>query len=224
MAKLRVYIDLDSIKEIDSSAIEVLQCESPEDTGTAIETVKLKAGVDYVEFSSATDPFAWFKLNVLDPGGGVILESDEPVLAEYAQDKINFIRKELKDTAEVDPAFSDPDLISRIRMSALRYNKIRNLNEVPESVWSIITILVKIDCAYTLAYDFAKYMKLEIPGGAALSKDELYKHYIEVANALESYYTKIKDELTKKGSEDIGNDGDVIKVHISDMELDRSGI
>ena len=224
MAKIRVYIDLESLEGYDYKSVEIYECESPDDDGTLIDTVEIKAGVDYVSSTLAVDPFSWFKLAILDGVGATILESDVPVLAEVAQDRLQYIRQELKDTNETNPAFRDEELIEKIRLAALRFNKIRNLSEVPENIWPIITILVRIDTCYVLAYDYARYVRLEIPGGAALSKDALYTHYLEVAQKLEDYYDKIMSSLTRKGTQEVDDDSadGFLNVNVSSMIYDRS--
>jgi len=222
--KIRIYIDVNSLEGEDYKFVNIYECSSPEDVGELIDTVGLKAGVDYVESTLANDPFNWFKLSILDSNSAPIFESEVPILAEFAQDKIDYIRREIKDTNVNEPAFSDAEIIDKIRLAALRYNKIRNLSEVPENVWPIISVLVRIDVCYVLAYDYAKYLRLEIPGGAALSKDELYSHYLNVAEKLEVYYNNIMDSLTRKGTQGIEDELDLgeYEINVSKMLYDRT--
>jgi len=222
--KIRIYIDVNSLEGEDYKFVNIYECSSSEDVGELIDTVGLKAGVDYVESTLANDPFNWFKLSILDSNSAPIFESEVPILAEFAQDKIDYIRREIKDTNVNEPAFSDAEIIDKIRLAALRYNKIRNLSEVPENVWPIISVLVRIDVCYVLAYDYAKYLRLEIPGGAALSKDELYNHYLNVAEKLEVYYNNIMDSLTRKGTQGIEDELDLgeYEINVSKMLYDRT--
>lgn len=221
MASIRLYIDLESLAGSDYKFAEIYECASPDDTGTLIDTVEIKAGVDYIQSTLASDSYSWFKLNILDGAEVEIFEGDQPILAEVAQEKVIYIRREIKDTNLSDPAFKDNEIIDKMRLAALRFNKVRNLAEIPENVWPVISLLVRIDVCYVLAYDFAKYTRLEIPGGAGLSKDQLYAHYLEVAKSLEEYYEKIMSSITKKGTESVDSDNDLLDVKVSSMIYDR---
>lgn len=213
---LRLYFDLSVIKDMDSHSIRVYECESVEADGTVIATVKLKAGLDYIEVTTYTDPFNWFRLEILDSNGASLILADSTILAENAYNKVTAIREAIKDTNSANPAFTSDDLISKIRMASIRLNNYRNIDSVPDSLWPVLIILVRIDICYVLAYDYAKYQRLEIPGGATFSRDELYKHYLELAKQLEEYYERIKVDLTDDVDLGIGTAG----VNVSEMSRD----
>lgn len=211
MSEVRVYFDLESIEGLDYHSVAIYECESPDDTGVLIDTIKIRAGDDFVDSLLATDPFSWFKVIVLDPLGEEVLPISSAVLAEATQNILLDIRTELKDTRE-HPAFSDSELIRKMRLGVLRFNAKTTIANIASNIWSIIVILVRIDCCLVLAYDYARYLRLEIPGGAALSKDQLYTHYLQVATQLESYYQAIKKDLDKNMLEPTDDDGSVISV------------
>lgn len=223
MYTVRFYFDLpESEGEIiasDFKSIKVMELASYGDpTGTEVGTYPILAGVDYVEATSedVEDEFHWFKLIILSASAEVICESD-PVIAETTSVKVNSIRTTIKDTSITAPAFTDEDLLSKIRLAAVRYNNVQNLSRIPERMWAIIELLVRIDICHVLAFDYAKYLRLEIPGGATLGRDELYTHYLEVASKLEEYYKGIKDDLQGNLGEG-GEDGSAI--HVSSLERD----
>jgi hypothetical protein len=221
MASIRLYIDLESLAGSDYKFAEIYECTSPDDEGTLIETVEIKAGADYITSASAVDPYSWFKIGILDGAEAPLFDADKAVLAEIAQEKIIYVRGEIKDTNLSNPAFSDDELVAKMRLAALRFNKIRNLADIPENVWPIIIILIRIDTCHVLAYDYAKYVRLEVPGGPALSKDQLYTHYLEVAKGLEEYYDKIISSLTKKGTENVNSEDGMAEINVSSMIYDR---
>lgn len=202
---VRIFYDLPDKADFDSHSIEVYELASPKDVGTLIDTVRVTPGVDYIETEEATSQYSWFKLRIKNADSTAFSDA-LPVLGEKAFEKIYSIREAVNDTNLENPAFSDVEIMNKIRLSAMRLNAIKNISSIAERFWPIIELLVRIDICNVLAFDFAKYLKLEIPGGPTLSKDELYKHYIEVAKALEEYYSKIKADA--EGEISGAGDGD----------------
>ena len=212
---IRLYFDLEVIESMDSHAMRIYETESVEGEGVLIDVVRIKAGIDFVEVTNYSDTFNWFRLEVLDPFGESLGISDRSILAECTENKILTIREAMRDTNPEDPAFSDDDLLIKMRMGARRLGSgYRNLSDVPENMWGLIIILVRIDLCYVLAFDFAKYQRLEIPGGASLHRDQLYKHYLDIAKQLEDYYRRFMGDINSE------MDLSAHTVEVSDMERD----
>ena len=139
------------------------------------------------------------------------LKSSESVLGERAYTKIQSVRDAINDTASI-PAFTNSELMYKMRLAAMRLNGVQNLSSIQEKYWPIVELLVRIDICNVLAFDYAKYTRLEIPGGPSLEKDELYQHYIEVAKSLEEYYSKIKIDTNRQLAEAGDGAGDDVRV------------
>lgn len=209
---IRLYFDLDSLQGLDYKSIRIYECESAGDIGDEIAEVAMQAGKDYVETSAYSDAYHWFRLEVLDSAGSVIVSADEPVLAEDAYNKVSILRSEIKDTNTTDPAFTSDELIGKMRFGVSRINNAKNVSTLSDGLWPLLVILVRIDICYVLAFDYAKYQKLEIPGGANLARDELYKHYLELAQQLEDYYERAKKDLLDSSDDDMEIGTSSIKV------------
>lgn len=205
---VKLFFTLPPQGEFDSYEIEVRELSSPQDKGTVIGTFRINPDLDYIEINRATSEYSWFKLTILDRKGKK-LESKSAILGEKTSVKINQIRESIKDTSKTAPAFSDDELMNKMRLAAMRLNNIHNLSSIPDKFWPIIELLVRIDVCNVLAFDYAKYLKLEIPGGPSLSREELYEHYINVADSLQKYYGHIKKdsgrEIDKAGDGDGAN-------------------
>jgi len=192
--KVRLFFELpEDFDELKAIAVRVYECATPGETGVIRDTVTLKAGLDYID-ATVNDQYSWFKLALISLEGVELTEPSEPILCEVASQKLALIRAAIKDTGN-EPAFSDDELIQKMRLAAARLNGTKNLSIIPDRYWPLIELLVRLDICHVLAFDYAKYQKLEIPGGASLSRDELYKHYIEAAQQLERYFQSVKDDL-----------------------------
>ena len=211
----RLFFTLPAQADFDSYQIEIKELSSPSDKGVVIDTIRINPSLDYVEVNNITSEYSWFKLTILNREGER-REAKNAILSEKTSLKITEIRKSVKDTNSTDPAFSDNELLNKMRLAAMRLNNIRNLSSIHDKFWPIVELLVRIDICNVLAYDYAKYLKLEIPGGSSLSRDELYQHYIDVANSLQRYYENIKKDSESELSS--AGDGEVLdSVQISNL-------
>lgn len=214
-ASVRFYFELPE-EEADYASIDVYEFTSMGGVGSRITTlpVSIEAGKDFIDIPSSyvSDAFDWFKLKLVDSSRNEIFDTDF-VLCEDTETKVQLIRSAVKDTGD-SPAFSDEELISKVRMAGYRFKNLKSLSDLDEREWPIIEILVRIDICHVLAFDYAKYQRLEVPGGTALSKDDLYNHYIAVATKLESYYEKITAEIAISA----GDEEETI--HVSNLTRD----
>lgn len=215
---VRFYFDLPKSEDFDAHSIQIYELESLQDEGELIDTVKIQATRDWVETVQATDPFNFFKLTLVNADLTAKMESGV-VLAEESGKKVLQLREVIKDTNLEDPGFSDNELINKMRLAAMRMNNSRNLTSIEDRFWPIIELLVRIDICHILAFDFARYQKLEIPGGPSYGQDELYDHYIRVADQLTKYYDQIKSDAV--GPIDKMGDGvDASPISVTDMSRD----
>lgn len=196
--------DTEDAEAFDSFEIEIFELDSPQSIGTSIDTVRINPHKDYVETDKIVSEFSWFKLVIKNEAGDKKLEANVPILSERTQLRVNQIREAVRDTNRSDPAFSDNELMQKMRLAGMRLNNIRNLSSVGEKFWPIIELLVRIDVCNVLSFDYAKYLRLEIPGGPSLARDELYTHYINVCESLNKYYEDIKKDAVGE----ISNAGD----------------
>jgi hypothetical protein len=216
MIPVRFYFDVPKPEDFDAHSIRIYELSSLQDTGQLIDTVRIKAGQDYIETASHTDAFSFFRLQLINADGSATLDSDV-IFAEDANLRLMHLREAIKDTNQEDPGFSDDELVKKMRLAALRMNNVKNLSSIQERFWPILELLVRIDICHVLAFDFAKYQKLEIPGGPSFTKDELYDHYIRVADQLTKYYDQIKAEALGP-MEHIGDGEDESPIAVSDMQ------
>lgn len=215
MNPVRFYFDVPKPEDFDAHSIQVYELASLQDAGTLVDTVRIRAGQDYIETDKHTDAFSFFRLKLINADATAEMDSGV-VLGEEADKRVLSLREAIKDTNREDPGFDDDTLINKMRLAALRINNIRNLMSIPDRFWPIVELLVRIDICHILAFDFAKYQKLEIPGGPTYSKDELYDHYIRVADQLQKYYNEIKADAA--GPMDNAGDGQVqSQINVSDM-------
>ena len=213
---IRLYYALPATVDFDSYAIRVYELNSPQAEGTLIDTIIINPLVSYVETENAVSEFSWFKLEIINQDESETLLAEDPILGEVAAGRVVRVREAIKDTKRGDPAFSDQELVEKLRFAAMRLNNIKNLSTIEEKFWPIIELLARIEICSILAFDFAKYIKLEIPGGPTLAKDELYTHYIRVMEQLQKYYDNIKDDISAELDE--AGDGDKgSNIHVSTM-------
>jgi hypothetical protein len=213
---IKLHYTLPAPADFDSYAIRVYELNSPQEEGTLIDTIIINPLVSYIETENAVSEFSWFKLEVVNQDESATLLSEDPILGEVAHGRVVKLREAIKDTKRGDPAFSDQELVEKLRFSAMRLNNIKNLSTIEEKYWPIIELLARIDICSILAFDYAKYIKLEIPGGPTLAKDELYTHYMRVMEQLQKYYDNIKDDISAELEE--AGDGDKgSTIHVSTM-------
>ena len=216
MSTFKLYYDLSLAGEFDSYAINVFELSSTQDTGILIETVVINPLVNFIEINNAVSRFSWFKLQIVNQDASAELDTEDLVLAEEAFGRVVKIREAIKDTKRVDPAFSDQELLEKMRLAAMRLNNIHNLDTVHDRFWPVIELLVRIDICSVLAFDYAKYMRLEIPGGPVLMRDELYTHYIRLMKSLEEYFKALKTGIGGEMGE--AGDGETVSgVGVSTM-------
>lgn len=211
---LRLHFDAQSLPEYGKS-IAVLECGTPGDAGTEIDVLPIDPIRGYVETDKYVSATSWFKLAVKDVTGDVLVTSGA-IFGEVFSDFIAQIRNEIHDTNEVDPAFSDEELVTKLHFAAKRYRGVANLSLIPHDEWPVLAILVRIDIANKLAYDFAKYTKLELPRGATVTRDELYQHYINVAKHLQEQYQEYRSDILGTQTREIENSC----IHVSTLERD----
>jgi hypothetical protein len=131
--------------------------------------------------------------------------TSDAILAENLATILTEVRIAIQDTDEDDPAFSDDELIRKVKEGIRRFTGVPNIVITEEFQLSIIILLVRISCCYDLAYHTARYYHLELPDGIRMFRGEIPKHYMELAKALERQYAQLV--------EDIGNeDGTVLGI------------
>ena len=130
------------------------------------------------------------------------VESDlsDPVLAENIATIIEQVRVAIKDTSEDAPAFTDDELILKVREAIKRFTGENSSVITHEYQLSVIILLVRISCAYDLAYNTARYYHLELPDNLRLFRGEITEHYLNVAKALEGQYKRLTEDLGEGGS------------------------
>lgn len=220
---VRLFFELPPAEDFDSYWIKIYESDSPQDPGTLIDKIRITPELDYVDTEQAGSSFSWFVLEIANEDESSSVKSSEPVLGERAYTKIQSIRDSVNDTG-VTPAFTDTELMYKMRLAAMRLNGVQNLTSIQEKYWPIIELLVRIDICNVLAFDYAKYTRLEIPGGPSLEKDELYQHYIEVAKSLEEYYSKIKIDTNRQLAEAGDGAGDDVRVTTAKRDSYQSGL
>jgi len=208
---IRLYYDAEEIKELDVLYIDILEALSLSSSYGVIDRVVYNSNDDYVTTNNDTDIANYFKLSYIGSDGGEIAISS-PIISEEITTLIDSVRQEIGDTNLGAPAFSDEEIISKFRSAAKKHSNKRNLSTVRDDEWSLVMILVRIDCAFALAYDNARFYRLQLPGGLEIDKGDRSEHYLNVAKGLQRYYN---DLMNRNVLNDDGYVSNLPKIEVS---------
>lgn len=126
-------------------------------------------------------------------------ELSSSLLGDNISDLILAVREALHDTSFTSPAFTDDELIRKIKEATRRFTGSEGTVLIEEYKISVIILLVRASCCFDLAYDTSRYYHLELPDGIKMFRGEIPEHYMKLATALEKQYKQLTEDL---GEED----------------------
>jgi len=124
---------------------------------------------------------------------GYVFQVDK-LIPDIITDIIDKVRESIGDLNLDDPAFSDEEYTQMIKFALKQIKGETNLLYIHPDDIELILLLVRESTALKIAYDYAKYYKLTAPG-VELDKSEIYRHYLDVANALRASYESYAKRL-----------------------------
>lgn len=154
-------------------------------SGTFTEEITGELTADYYHF------LEWHKES----------ELSDALLGDNTAVVITSVRQALNDTDLTNPAFTDDELILKIKEAIRRFKGVESKVMVFESELSVIILLVRISCCYSLAYDNARVYRLELPDDLKLFRGEITEHYLAIAKGLENHYKQLLDDWGGSGEE-----------------------
>lgn len=166
-------------------AAAVIDYTSGSISGTLVTTPSGAITADYYHF------LEWHK------------ESDlsDALLGDNVSAIITHVRMALNDTDIYNPAFTDEEYLIKIKEAIRRFKGIEGKVLILESEISVIILLVRISCCYSLAYDHARVYRLELPDDVKLFRGEITEHYLAIAKGLENHYKQLLDDWGGSGDE-----------------------
>lgn len=175
----------------------VLLLESPSREGLykQIDKIQIDTTSKFIESEKAEDPGNWFRIQ-FEAADYRLSQQSDPLIAEDILDLIDMVRRELKDMGD-PPAFGDEHYMMKLRSAVWRHRGEQNLSLVGEYEWEVILLLVKAGMARDLAKDTSRYHTLSLPGGLTLSKGEISRHYLDVAEAYEKAYSAARKDINE---------------------------
>lgn len=196
----------------DLKFIRVSESDSFDGTYTVIDTVQINFGELYIYSDGASDDYLyrWYKLefisdpNAVNPDTGLPVEAPhiygttDAVVPETVACIVDDIREWLGDTDLTNPAWPDKHYVHTIRFAIKQHKGEKNLTFIGDEDTVPIQILVRQEYALAIAYDHAKYYKLEAPA-ATLDKSQIMTHYLEMVKALDEHYREISRRLNLDG-------------------------
>lgn len=195
---------------LDIHSIQILECESQNSPGNVIDTIKFMPGTSYVETHNAAsnNDELWYRVRfVSDPETDPmrIFGETEYLLPENIAGLIDEVRSWLGDydptgeDASWEPVYSDQHYLQIIRYALMRHKGIKNISLLRPEDWIPVKILVMIEYANDIAFDYSKYYNLTAPGNASLNLSEVKTHYLETAEALRNNYREITKSYNMDG-------------------------
>ena len=206
---VRLYVDLKgleaSLKEeygedyvLDVVSLNVYNCQSKGGEFALLVNSSANPTLNYIVVDAPRDT-DWFKVSWIDTLG---TESDlsDPFLCELTASFITKAATALHDTnreSDTTVAFTDEEYIRKLRQAIRKLFQRDNLplSELTESEFEAALISVRQSCCYDLAYDTAKYYKLQLPEGMVLERNQVPEHYISLAKALGQYFDDTRDDM-----------------------------
>ena len=190
---MRIYYDREQMTE----AVFIQSYGSYSQKGTPVLFIKeeYNAQRDFTEFENdLAGTYNWFFITYIDKNGRESAFSN-PVLRDDIASIVDSVRESLNDVNQNDPAFKDEEYWLKIREANRRIRGTETIAGLKDSDISILMILVKGSCAQDLAYDSAKYTKIQLPEGLILNKGDRVNYYLKIAEACERQFNSIMGTL-----------------------------
>jgi hypothetical protein len=178
---------------IDITEFFVLESSSKGGAYVTLGTYDYITHQDFIQVDDETSKYDWFKLCYVD-SNGVISEPSDPMLGEDIVRIILIVAQALGDINRDDVskvAFTDEEYILKIKEAIRRYKGSDGNHNLMESDLSIVALLVRMSCCYDLAYDNARFYRMDFPEGLDLYKGDVTGHYLKLAESLERQYKNI---------------------------------
>lgn len=222
MAFLRLYVGDISGHLKDSAtgiplnvhSVRILESKSYADGYSVIDEIKVSLSTHYIETGNANFDFLnyWYKLRYIsDPSVTPVtyFAETEPLLPEPISDCINTLREWMGDydSGKDDwiPAWTDLEYTQAIRFALKQHKGTINLSEINEEDWLPVQLLVRSHFSNIIAYDHAKYYRLQV-SSASMDKSDIQKNYQSYAQEADRAYSQIVSRLNLE-SGGYGNDG-----------------
>lgn len=182
-------------EHINLDIAEFFVLESPSKGGAYVTlgTYDFNPHQNFILVENEVSRYDWFKICYVD-SKGIISEPSDPILGEDIIRIILIVAQALGDLNRVDVsrvAFTDEEYILKIKEAIRRYKGSEGNHNLMESDLSIVALLVRISCCYDLAYDNARFYRMDFPEGLDLYKGDVTQHYINLAESLERQYKNI---------------------------------
>lgn len=172
---------------LDIAFFRIYESPSKRGTFTLIDEIKPDPRTTYIETNSEFSVLNWFRLTYIDSKGNESEQSD-PIMADNVEFVVDEMRKSLKDTNPMDPAFQDEEYNRKIKEAYRQLTGSEQATNMDDSTISIVQMLVMISCCYDLAYNDSKLYKIQLPEGVTIDKGERVRHYLDVARSLEKRF------------------------------------
>lgn len=222
MAFLRLYVG--DVKEylvdrvtglpLDINSVRVMESSSYATGYEVVDDIPINISSKYVETTKASSDYMnrWYKLTYIsDPKVTplTIYAETEPVLPEPLSDCIETLRGWMEDydSGKDDwvPAWSDTEYVQSIRFALKQHKGTVNLSEIGDEDWLPIQLLVRSHLSNIIAYDHAKYYRLQV-ATASMDKSEIQRNYQSYAQEADRQYREIANRLNLE-SGGYGSDG-----------------
>lgn len=222
MAYLRLYVGdvkdylVDRITSIPLNihSIRILESSSYADGYSTIDDVPVNIQSEYVETHKADydNRNRWYKIRYIsDPSVNpvTVFAETEPLLPETLSECVNTLRQWMGDydSGKEDwvPAWNDMEYIQSIRFALKQHKGTINLSEINDEDWLPIQLLVRSHFSNIIAYDHAKYYRLQV-ASANMDKSEIQRNYQSYAQEADRQYREIANRLNLE-SGGYGTDG-----------------
>lgn len=222
MAFLRLYVgDIgEHLKDrvtgipLNVHSVRILESKSYSEGYEIIDEIKVSLSTQYVETGNADfdNLNYWYKLRYIsDPSVTPVtfFAETEPLLPEPISNCVNTLREWMGDydSGKDDwiPAWTDPEYLQTIRFALKQHKGTVNLSHINDEDWLPIQLLVRSHFSNIIAYDHAKYYRLQV-ATATMDKSDIQKNYQSYAMESDRQYKEIASRLNLE-SGGYGSDG-----------------
>lgn len=222
MAFLRLYVG--DVKDhlvdrvtglpLNISHVRIMESTSYANGYEVVDDIPINISSQYVETTRASSDYMnrWYKLSYISNPSVTpmtIFAETEPVLPEPLLDCVETLRGWMGDydsgNEDWVPAWTDQEYLQSIRFALKQHKGTVNLADINEEDWLPIQLLVRSHLSSIIAYDHAKYYRLQV-ANASMDKSEIQRNYQSYASDADRQYREIANRLNLE-SGGYGSDG-----------------